>query len=295
MPEIWGEVGVFIKSFLLRWVNLVGGAGFAVFCIFYTRTTGKEPPVTSLWILAACLVVASFLAWRDEHLRVKSKALRTILNRIADKTKDVPVDGVSAGRRIASYDAIGALIDLSDEFGSEIDVETVCGWLKRSNTYDPFEYYELEMGVIGAFKGKRLAFLQDARAKHNCRIKTNVDAIAFIRTFWADEHGLWDCAIFPARIVNGMPRWEREMCRPISAARAKEIYLCPPAVPEGQVARPISTPPDFPRKELLPEHTTRRERDAATVVVPVQSGRIPVAKIPPENDDRFANLLRWLR
>jgi hypothetical protein len=249
------------------------------------------------WILLAiCFIAACFLAWREEHLKVKSKALRAILNKIADKTKDTVIEQDSAGRTISHYDSIAALIELSDEFGCEEDVETVCGWLKKSNTHDPFEMYGSSLGAIGAFKNKRLAFLQDARAKHGPPIKTHTDAIAFIRTFWADENHLWESAVFPAHVVNGFLAWEREMCKPISAAKADRIYLYPPAVPEGSAARPISTPPDFPNKQLLPERTELREIETATLVVPVQSGRIPEAKLRLEKTDPlYLNLLRWLR
>ena len=188
------------------------------------------------WILLAiCFSAACFLAWREEHLKVKSKALRAILNKIADKTKDTVTEQDSAGRTISHYDSIAALIELSDEFGCDEDVEKVCSWLKKSNTHDPFEVYESSLGAVGAFKNKRLAFLQDARAKHGPPIKTHTDAIAFIRTFWADANHLWESAVFPAHIVNGFLVWEREMCKPISAAKAERIYLYPPAVPEGSV------------------------------------------------------------
>jgi hypothetical protein len=71
-------------------------------------------------ILAACFIWATFLAWRDEHRKTIGKNRRSILNRVVDLLRpEVTIVGVR------QPDEIYALIQVSEDFGSEEDVEWV--------------------------------------------------------------------------------------------------------------------------------------------------------------------------
>jgi hypothetical protein len=82
---------------------------------------------------------------------------------------------------------IVAVIELSDEFGSEEDVEWVCEQLKEHGHGDPFGILH-EMFKPG-FDGKRLKFLQDARVAQY-PISSPRDAVGYVRDEWASKNGL---------------------------------------------------------------------------------------------------------
>src|SRR6266571_2723380 len=101
MTEWLIEIGYFLRSILLRWINAVGGAAIAFMQIWYT---GKTSPVSPWEILATCFILASFLAWRDEYRKVITKNRRATLYKIRDliqttTTKQLP----------ERFDSIGAL------------------------------------------------------------------------------------------------------------------------------------------------------------------------------------------
>jgi hypothetical protein len=284
MPEILWEIGAFAKSVCLRWINVIGGAGFAAFFIFYSRSTGREPPVTSLWILGGCLVIATFQAWRDEHQKVKCKSRRAILIKVVDMVKAVTIYQGSAEVVTPRVETIGAFLALSEEFGSEMDVEWVCKHLNEVDSNDPFEVYEMFYGT-GSFRNRKLKFLQDARAHGAGKtIKTDLDALAFIRTFWAKKNGLKEdeWPIFPIRIVDGWITFEdQQLPRPRRAAKEDQIYLVPPTLEVEGIRQIISTPLVLPKRQLQPGNETRAENEIAMLSVPDPSGHIPgVKKLP---------------
>jgi len=88
---------------------------------------------------------------------------------------------------VRKLDEICALIAVSEEFGSEEDVEWVCQQLDEQGHVDPFAI----LGGGGVFKpgfdGKRLKFLQDARV---AQISSMTKAIEYVHSTWASKNGL---------------------------------------------------------------------------------------------------------
>jgi hypothetical protein len=84
-------------------------------------------------------------------------------------------------------DNIVAIIELSDEFGSEEDVERVCQQLDEHGHGDPFGILH-EMFEPG-FDGKRLKFLQDARVAQY-PITELSDAVNYVKYEWGSKNGL---------------------------------------------------------------------------------------------------------
>jgi hypothetical protein len=101
MPEPISELGLFLKSVFLRWINLFGGAGLVFFGFCYGQILGKEPPVNGWWIFFSCLAIAVFLAWRDEHK--KAQRLRPRLQVSIDQSRSI-VNGVwNDGRDFVTF------------------------------------------------------------------------------------------------------------------------------------------------------------------------------------------------
>src|ERR1700686_3654584 len=74
MLELFVEVWIFLKSVLLRWINLFGGAALVFFGFCYSKFTKEEAPVNGSLVFLGCLGVAVFLAWRDEHKKLKARS-----------------------------------------------------------------------------------------------------------------------------------------------------------------------------------------------------------------------------
>jgi hypothetical protein len=117
----------------------------------------------------------AFLAWRDEHRKTIGKERRSILNKIVELN--------SSG----NTDIFGALIKVSDEFGSDEDVEWVCQQLDEQCDYDPFAIICSGAVWDPGFDGKRLKFLQDARV---ARIGSLEEAIQYFLSGWYSKNGL---------------------------------------------------------------------------------------------------------
>jgi hypothetical protein len=171
--SLWSDVREWLKAIIHHWVASAGCALVAVFQICYGIWHRDWPPALSWAILAACFVWATFLAWRDEHRKTIGKERRSILNKVVE---------LRAGKR---PDLLAALINVSDEFGSEEDVEWVCQELDEQGHGDPFR-------IIGAafkpgFDGKRLKFLLDARV---AQIRHLGEAIEYVHNTWASKNGL---------------------------------------------------------------------------------------------------------
>ena len=83
------------------------------------------------------------------------------MNKIRDLIQD------SAQKIDGHYDSFGALLNYSDELGTEEDVVWICDALKNGGHQHPFEI--LEKIAPTAFRGYRLAFLQEARAANIVR------------------------------------------------------------------------------------------------------------------------------
>lgn len=268
-----------------HWIQLAGGALFAAIQLCCSLV-GKELPVSLWWVAALFVAWAMFLAWREEHQKVKCKSLRAILTKVVDGAPYLTIyHGGIPGNVTTVLETIGALIAVCDEFGDESDVEWVCKQLtehQEPNRADPFDLYECFYGV-GAFKGKRLKFLRDARVSSGTSIKNDIDAIGFIRTFWGAKNGLREInqPIYPVKIVNGRLEYLQVLCRPLSSAKEARLYLIPPTLRVGDEDQLISTPLVLPKRPQQPESETLAEDDFATIFVPDPTGSIPgVAKQP---------------
>jgi hypothetical protein len=245
---------------------------------------GKELPVSLWWVASLFVAWAMFLAWREEHQKVKCKSLRAILTKVVDAAPCITVYlGITPGNTTTVFETVGALISVCDEFGDESDVEWVCqqlNELKQPDMADPFGLYECFYGV-GAFKGKRLKFLRDARVSYGTSIKNDIDALGYIRTFWGARNGLREVnqPIYPVKIVNGRLEYLQVLCRPLSSAREARLYLIPPTLQVGDEDQLISTPLILPTRPQQPGNETLDEDEFATLFVPDPLGSIPgVAK-----------------
>jgi hypothetical protein len=172
--SLWPDLRQWLQSIIHHWIASAGCALVAVFQICYGILRRDWPPALSWAILALCFIWATFLAWRDEHRKTLGKNRRSILQKAVEIMNSRNVEHI-----------VVALIELSDEFGSEEDVEWVCQQLKERGHGDPFSI--LEMFEPG-FDGKRLKFLQDARVAQN-PISSPSDVVNF-RDEWASKNGL---------------------------------------------------------------------------------------------------------
>jgi hypothetical protein len=179
--SIWSDLRQWLQAIIHHWVASAGCALVAVFQICYGIFRRDWPPILSWMILAACFLLATFLAWRDEHRKTIGKERRSILNTVVDLLR--PEVTVMGEKR---EDVICALIAVSDEFGSEEDVVWVCHELNEHGHVDPF-------GILGAMfepglDGKRLKFLQDARVT-TPPIRSMGAALRYVN-LWAPQNGL---------------------------------------------------------------------------------------------------------
>jgi len=175
----WSEFGQWLKALTSHWIARIGAPLIAAFQILYGIWRRDWPPALGWAILAGCFIWATFLAWRDEHRKTIGKHRRTILNEYVDILQN-------AGPRFF-VDPVATLIKLSDRFGSEEDVEWVCEQLDQHGHSDPFKI--IDWGFKdGAFDGKRLKFLWDARVAEP-EITSVGDALNFIER-WGPGNGL---------------------------------------------------------------------------------------------------------
>jgi hypothetical protein len=182
MPEWFSDFVWFLYSVVRRWINLIGCAAFAFAQIFYPRITGgRQFPVSSWWLLGACLLFACFQAWREEHAKVRSRDTRAILTDI--------VDLIQRGKAYGEirYDWMGALIKHSSDFEDERAVVWVCRELAKQHR-DPFARLLLKYSE-SSLKGKRLKFIRDARVADR-QIINDEDAVNYAYSVWADKNGL---------------------------------------------------------------------------------------------------------
>lgn len=204
---------------------------------------------------------------------------RSILTKVVDAAPYLTIYEGGSGNITTVLETIGALIAACDEFGDESDVEWVCGQLtelQEPDRADPFDLYEYFYGV-GAFKGKRLKFLRDARVTSGKFIKNDIDAIQYIRTFWGDRNEFREVTqpIYPVKVVDGRLEYLQVMCRPLSSASGARLYLFPPTMEVDGEALPVSTPYVLPTLRSPPEIERPGQEDFATLVVPDRLGCIP--------------------
>ena len=180
--SIWSDLRQWLQAIIHHWVASAGCALVAVFQICYGIFRRDWPPILSWMILAACFLLATFLAWRDEHRKTIGKDRRSILNKIVDLSRpELTVVGVR------KLDEICALIAVSEEFGSEEDVEWVCQQLDEQSHVDPFAIIGGGALFKPGFDGKRLKFLQDARV---AQISSMTGAIEYVHHTWGPKNGL---------------------------------------------------------------------------------------------------------
>lgn len=273
------EVFAYLTALRQRWIWWVAGSFPAALVALY-QGGGGAIPAWCLWSWALLgIQVAAFLAWRDEHRKVKCRSLRAVLTKVVDMVQGITIYETKSGRVTPVTETIEGLISVCDEFGDESDVEWVCQQLSQSDNSDPFQIYEFYYGAA-SFKGKRLKFLRDARVSGGRFIKNDIDAIGYIRTFWGSRNGLRERnePIYPVKVVDGRIEFQDQMCQPRSAAKEERLYLVPPTLEVDGVPQTVSTPEGLPNRQSLPETASRAENELATLVVPDPMGQIPGVK-----------------
>jgi hypothetical protein len=175
--SLWSDLWQWFKAIIRHWIAVAGGAGAGVISLIATIWGSDWLRLLGLAILAVSLASATFLAWRDEYRKTIGKNRRSILQKV--------VEIVNSPQR--NVDHIVAVIELSDEFGSEEDVEWVCRQLDEHGHVDPFGILH-EMFEPG-FDGKRLKFLQDACVAQY-PISSLSDAVNYVQYEWASKNGL---------------------------------------------------------------------------------------------------------
>jgi len=173
--SIWSDLWQWRKAIFHHWVAITGGAAVAfIFLIASIWAGGNLLRVLSGVTLFLSFIWATFLTWRDEHRKTVGKNRRSILQKAVE---------IMNSRNVQH---IVALIELSDEFGSEEDVEWVCQQLDEHGHGDPFSI--LKMFDPG-FDGKRLKFLQDACIA-GYPIASPSDVINYVNYQWGSKNGL---------------------------------------------------------------------------------------------------------
>lgn len=177
--ETWllSDFWKWLKAIMTHWIARIGGPLVAAFQIFYGIWRRDWPPALGWAILAGCFVWATFLAWRDEHRKTIGRERRLILNKVIDLISE------------SGTDVLGALIRVSDEFGSDEEVAWVCQQLDEHGHYDPFGVIPVTAVFEPGFDGKRLKFLEDARVAGINRLE---EAIDYLHSGWASKNGLID-------------------------------------------------------------------------------------------------------
>ena len=174
--SLWPDLSQWFRAIVRHWIAVAGGAAVAViFLIASIWGGGNWLRVLSLVTLFGSFICATFLAWRDEHRKTVGKERRSILQK-AVEIMNRPFK-----------DNIVAIIELSDEFGSEGDVEWVCQQLDEHGHGDPFGALH-EMFEPG-FDGKRLKFLQDARVTQY-PITELSDVLSYVMDEWGSKNGV---------------------------------------------------------------------------------------------------------
>jgi hypothetical protein len=192
--SLWSDLWQWFKAIFRHWKSIAGGSGAGVFLLIASIWAGGYwLRVLGLVTLCGSFFCAIFLAWRDEHRKTIGKNRGSILQKAVE---------IANSRNV---DHMVAVIELSDEFGSEEDVEWVCEQLKEHGHGDPF-------GILKMFKpgfdGKRLKFLQDARVAQY-RISSPSDAVQYVRDEWASR---MDSLKIPASFLKSQkgPRIAKE-------------------------------------------------------------------------------------
>jgi hypothetical protein len=183
--SVWSDLCQWFKAIIRHWIASLGGALVAVLQICYGIWRGNWPPGYGWALVTLCFLFATFLAWRDERRKTIASDRRQILNEAVDLLRR-QVNSPFAPFR--SFDAIGALIQLSHRFQTEQEVEWVARELGDEYGGDPFVLLG-DVLEAPAFKGKRLTFLQDARVV-DPPIHFHTQAVHYVESRWAEKNGL---------------------------------------------------------------------------------------------------------
>jgi hypothetical protein len=102
--SLWSELWQWLKALIRHWIAIAGCALFAVFQICYSIWHHDWLPVLSWGILGVSFVWATFLSWRDEHLKTIGIDRCAILQRAVEIVHDSP----------RNVDPTGAMLELAD-------------------------------------------------------------------------------------------------------------------------------------------------------------------------------------
>jgi hypothetical protein len=65
--SFFSDIGTFVRSVVLRWVNLCGGAVIGTIFLWHSAHRQEIPANVCWWILGLCLAIAIFQAWREQY------------------------------------------------------------------------------------------------------------------------------------------------------------------------------------------------------------------------------------
>lgn len=67
MRSFFSDICTFVRSVVLRWVNLCGGAVIGTIFLWQSAHRQEVPVNVCWWILGLCLAIAIFQAWREQY------------------------------------------------------------------------------------------------------------------------------------------------------------------------------------------------------------------------------------
>lgn len=73
---MWSHFCNWLGLVLLKWVTTVGGPAIAFLQVCYAIKYRESPPMTSWYVLGSCFLLAVFLTWRDERIKVENTEAR---------------------------------------------------------------------------------------------------------------------------------------------------------------------------------------------------------------------------
>jgi hypothetical protein len=100
------EFGEWIKRVFRHWIARLGGGVVALFLFVYGLWYQSLPPLTTWVILLACLLAATFFAWRDEYR--KAKGLQSGLDEQSKRVLDKASELLKAPSSLMPFNALYA-------------------------------------------------------------------------------------------------------------------------------------------------------------------------------------------
>ena len=144
----------FLSALWNRATAYITGGSITAIVAIYVAFGGKTPEWVVWTFILLALIVAAFVAWREQFHKVCAKYQHDKLTEIIDLIR-------SETDFEKRYDSIGALIKHANDLNTEDEVKWYCEQLVKHGYKHPFEWLEAQAG--DAFNGKWLLFLREAR------------------------------------------------------------------------------------------------------------------------------------